>query len=56
LASQKRPHAAQPGLKYDVKNITDLIRYLTPLPVPHRWRRRMMVLGSNDPSARYAPP
>jgi hypothetical protein len=38
------------GLKYDVKNITDLIRYLTPMPVPRRWRRRMAVLGSADPT------
>jgi hypothetical protein len=37
------------GLKYDVKNITDFIRYLTPLPVSRRWRRRVAVLGSADP-------
>ena len=38
------------GLEYDLKNITDLLRYLMPLPVPQRWRRRMMTLGSGDPT------
>ncbi len=38
------------GLDYDLKNIIDLARYLFPLPVPRRWRRRMMALGSGDPS------
>ena len=38
------------GLAYDLKNITDLLRYLMPLPVPQRWRRRMMALGSGDPT------
>ena len=38
------------GLDYDLKNITDLMRYLMPLPVPQRWRRRMMALGSGDPT------
>jgi hypothetical protein len=38
------------GLAYDVKNITDLMRYLLPLPVPQRWRRRMMSLGSGHPT------
>ena len=28
------------GFAYDLKNIIDLMRYLCPLPVPHRWRRR----------------
>jgi hypothetical protein len=28
------------GSKYDLKNIFDLVRYLVPLPVPQRWRRR----------------
>ena len=41
---------ARVGLGYDVKNITDLMRYLLPLPVPQRWRRRMIALGSGDPS------
>ena len=38
------------GLDYDVKNIIDLMRYLFPLPVPQRWRRRMIALGSGDPT------
>ncbi len=38
------------GFDYDVKNITDLMRYLIPLPVPRRWRRRMMALGSGHPT------
>lgn len=38
------------GLDYDLKNIIDLMRYLLPLPVPARWRRHMMALGSGDPS------
>lgn len=38
------------GLQYDLKNILDLARYLVPLPVPQRWRRRMIALGSGDPT------
>jgi hypothetical protein len=38
------------GFDYDVKNILDLLRYLLPLPVPQRWRRRMMSLGSGHPT------
>ena len=39
------------GHQYDLKNITDLVRYLiqTP-PVPARWRRRLLALGSGDPT------
>lgn len=39
------------GHHYDLKNIVDLVRYLiqTP-PVPSRWRRRMLALGSGDPT------
>lgn len=39
------------GLQYDLKNIVDLLRYLLPEPpVPIRWRRRMLALGSGDPT------
>jgi len=38
------------GFDYDVKNIFDLLRYLFPLPVPQRWRRRIMTLGSGHPT------
>ena len=38
------------GFDYDVKNILDLMRYLMPLPVPQRWRRRLMALGSGHPT------
>ena len=39
------------GHKYDLKNIIDLLRYLIPTPpVPVRWRRRMIALGSGDPT------
>jgi Permuted papain-like amidase enzyme, YaeF/YiiX, C92 family len=38
------------GFGYDTKNIIDLMRYLFPLPVPQRWRRRMIALGSGDPT------
>jgi hypothetical protein len=41
---------ARVGFAYDLKNVTDLMRYLLPLPVPQRWRRRMIALGSGDPS------
>ena len=39
------------GTQYDVKNIIDLLRWLVPLPwVPQRWRRRMIAIGSGDPT------
>lgn len=39
------------GRRYDMKNIVDLVRYLLPTPpVPVRWRRRMIALGSGDPT------
>lgn len=39
------------GYRYDMKNILDLARYLIPTPpVPTHWKRRMISLGSGDPS------
>ena len=38
------------GFGYDTKNILDMMRYLFPLPVPQRWRRRMIAFGSGDPT------
>jgi Permuted papain-like amidase enzyme, YaeF/YiiX, C92 family len=41
---------ARIGCDYDLRNIMDLMRYLLPLPVPQRWRRRMIALGSGNPT------
>lgn len=42
---------ARIGHRYDLRNIVDLVRYLLPTPpVPQRWRRRLLVLGSGDPT------
>jgi Permuted papain-like amidase enzyme, YaeF/YiiX, C92 family len=39
------------GYAYDLKNIIDLMRYFLPNPpVPARWRRRMIALGSGEPT------
>ena len=38
------------GLDYDLKNILDMLRFLVPLPVPVRWRRRLLAFGSGDPT------
>jgi Permuted papain-like amidase enzyme, YaeF/YiiX, C92 family len=38
------------GFDYDLRNIIDLMRYLIPLPVPQRWRRRLIALGSGNPT------
>ncbi|MGH6626809.1 MAG: lipo-like protein [Burkholderiaceae bacterium] len=39
------------GEQYDLKNVFDLARYLFPAPpVPGRWRRKMIALGSGDPT------
>ncbi len=38
------------GFDYDLRNIMDLMRYLIPLPVPQHWRRRMIALGSGNPT------
>lgn len=42
---------AKVGHQYDTKNVFDLLRYLiqTP-PVPTNWRRKMLALGSGDPT------
>lgn len=42
---------ARLGNQYDLRNIIDLTRYLLPTPpVPQRSRRRMLALGSGDPT------
>lgn len=39
------------GARYDLQNIIDLARYLLPTPpVPSRYRRRLLSLGSGDPT------
>ena len=39
------------GHQYDLKNVIDLARYLLPIPpVPVGWRRRLLALGSGDPT------
>lgn len=39
------------GLKYDMKNIFDMLRYFFPTPpIPVRWRRRLIAFGSGDPT------
>jgi hypothetical protein len=44
-------HAAQRlGQRHDLKNIVDLVRWLLPTPpVPTRWQRLLIALGSGDP-------
>ena len=42
---------ARLGHAYDLRNLVDLVRYLLPTPpVPIRWRRRMLALGSGEPT------
>jgi hypothetical protein len=39
------------GHAYDMQNVIDLLRYFLPNPpVPARWRRRMIALGSGEPT------
>jgi hypothetical protein len=39
------------GKQYDISNAVDLVRYLLPQPpVPVRWRRKMLSIGSGDPT------
>ncbi len=41
---------ARIGLQYDLRNVFDMARYLVPLPIPARFRRRMISLGSGAPT------
>lgn len=42
---------ARVGHRYDVRHIIDLARYLWPTPpVPIRYRRRLLAIGSGDPT------
>lgn len=42
---------SQVGYQYDLRNLIDLARYLMPTPpVPTRWRRQLLTLGSGDPT------
>ena len=42
---------ARVGDAYDLANVVDLARYLCPTPpVPTSWRRRMIALGSGEPT------
>ena len=39
------------GMRYDLRNVFDLARYLFPTPpVPVRWRRHLLEFGSGDPT------
>jgi hypothetical protein len=39
------------GYRYDTRNIIDLVRYLIPTPpIPPRYRRRLIALGSGEPT------
>lgn len=56
LTAQDRAHLiaaalARLGDRYDLKNVIDLARYFLPTPpVPARWRRRLLALGSGEPT------
>jgi hypothetical protein len=42
---------ARIGEQYDLRNVVDLARYLIhPPPVPERYRRRLLALGSGEPT------
>ena len=42
---------ARLGHQYDLRNIFDLVRYLLPTPpIPSRFRRRLLSLGSGNPT------
>ena len=36
------------GSDYDTRNLLNLARYLLPLALPRRWRRRMIALGPGE--------
>jgi len=38
------------GVDYDLRNIFDLMRYFVPIPVPQRFRRQMISIGSGEPT------
>ncbi len=56
LTADDRAHViefalARLGQRYDLSHLVDLVRYLLPTPpVPTRLRRRMLALGSGDPT------
>ncbi|NLA68796.1 MAG: lipo-like protein [Gammaproteobacteria bacterium] len=41
---------ARLGNGYDLRNVFDLLRYLVRVPVPEPMKRRMLALGSGDPT------
>lgn len=41
---------ARLGGRYDLRNVFDLMRYLVRVPVPTPMKRRMLALGSGDPT------
>ena len=42
---------SQLGHQYDLRNVFDLVRYLLPTPpIPSRFRRKLLALGSGDPT------
>jgi len=42
--------AGQLGHAYDLKNVFDLLRFYMPIPIPERFRRRMLAFGSGEPT------
>ena len=51
MSSMVKLALEQVGHQYDLENVIDLARYLLPIPpVPSSMRRRLLVLGSGEPS------